>query len=52
MPTKTYMQVDRRHDHAFRVPRPDESVRFGTSNACTDCHTDRNAAWATAAVEG
>lgn len=51
MPVKTYMQVDPRHDHAFRVPRPDESVRFGTSNACTDCHTDRDAVWAAAAVE-
>jgi tetratricopeptide (TPR) repeat protein len=51
MPAKTYMQVDPRHDHAFRVPRPDESVRFGTSNACNDCHTDKDAAWAAAAVE-
>jgi predicted CXXCH cytochrome family protein len=51
MPLKTYMQVDPRHDHAFRVPRPDESVRFGTSNACNDCHTDKDAAWAAAAVE-
>ncbi len=45
------MQVDPRHDHAFRVPRPDESVRFGTSNACNDCHADKDAAWAAAAVE-
>ncbi|HYN38590.1 MAG TPA: tetratricopeptide repeat protein, partial [Rhodospirillales bacterium] len=51
MPAKTYMGVDPRHDHAFRVPRPDESVRFGTSNACTDCHADKDAAWAAAAVE-
>jgi predicted CXXCH cytochrome family protein len=51
MPVKTYMQVDPRHDHAFRIPRPDESVRFGTSNACTDCHTDKDAAWAAGAVE-
>src|SRR5512132_971178 len=51
MSVKTYMQVDARHDHAFRVPRPDESVRFGTSNACNDCHTDNDAAWAAAAAE-
>jgi tetratricopeptide (TPR) repeat protein len=51
MPVKTYMQVDARHDHAFRVPRPDESVRFGTSNACNDCHADKDAAWAATAVE-
>ncbi len=52
MPTRTYMQVDRRHDHSFRIPRPDLSVTLGTPNACTDCHTDRPAAWAAAAVEG
>lgn len=51
MPARTYMVVDPRHDHAFRVPRPDESVRFGTSNACNDCHADKDAAWAAAAVE-
>jgi predicted CXXCH cytochrome family protein len=51
MPVKTYMQVDPRHDHAFRIPRPDESVSFGTSNTCTDCHTDRDPGWAAAAVE-
>ena len=52
MPVKTYMQVDPRHDHAFRVPRPDESLRFGTSNACNDCHADKDAAWAASAIEG
>jgi Flp pilus assembly protein TadD len=52
MPERTYMVVDRRHDHSFRVPRPDLSDRFGTSNACTDCHKDKSAAWAAAAIEG
>lgn len=51
MPIRTYMVVDPRHDHGFRIPRPDESVRFGTSNACNDCHTDKDAKWAAAAVE-
>ncbi|MFO1156666.1 MAG: tetratricopeptide repeat protein [Rhodospirillales bacterium] len=51
MPARTFMGVDRRHDHGFRIPRPDESVRFGTSNTCNDCHTDKNAAWAAAAIE-
>lgn len=51
MPVKTYMEVDPRHDHAFRIPRPDESVRFGTSNACNDCHADKDAPWAAAAIE-
>ena len=30
MPTKTYMVVDARRDHSFRVPRPDLSVSIGT----------------------
>ena len=52
MPERTYMVVDRRHDHSFRVPRPDLSVKLGTSNACADCHKDKSAAWAAAAIEG
>jgi len=50
MPARTYMGVDRRHDHGFRVPRPDLSVAAGTPNACNDCHADRTPAWADAAV--
>ncbi|MBI1284985.1 MAG: tetratricopeptide repeat protein [Thiobacillus sp.] len=51
MPTTTYMVVDPRHDHSLRVPRPDQSVKFGTPNACNGCHTDRKAAWAAAQVK-
>jgi predicted CXXCH cytochrome family protein len=51
MPARTYMVVDPRHDHGFRIPRPDESVRFGTTNTCNDCHKDKDAAWAAAAIE-
>jgi Flp pilus assembly protein TadD len=46
MPVRSYMVVDRRHDHAFRIPRPDLSVQFGTPNACNDCHHDKSAQWA------
>lgn len=51
MQTRTYMVVDPRHDHTFRVPRPDLSVKLGTPNACNDCHRDKPAQWAAAAVE-
>lgn len=51
MPVRSYMVVDRRHDHSFRVPRPDLSVKLGTPNACNDCHHDRSPQWAAAAVE-
>jgi len=45
------MVVDPRHDHGFRIPRPDVSQRFDVSNACNDCHSDRKPAWAAAAIE-
>ena len=40
MPATTYMAIDSRRDHSFRVPRPDLSVKLGTPNACTACHID------------
>jgi len=46
MPVRSYMVVDRRHDHGFRIPRPDLSVKFGTPNACNDCHRNQSAQWA------
>ncbi len=50
MPARTYMVVDVRRDHSFRVPRPDLSVSIGTPNTCNDCHRDRPAEWAADAV--
>jgi predicted CXXCH cytochrome family protein len=52
MPERTYMVVDRRHDHSFRIPRPDLSVALGTPNVCNDCHRDKPAEWAATAVNG
>src|SRR5271166_2362445 len=52
MATKTYMIVDDRRDHSFRVPRPDLSASIGTPNACTQCHRDRSADWAAQSVAG
>ena len=46
MPPTTFMGVDQRHDHSFRIPRPDLSVSMGTPNACNQCHADKEAAWA------
>jgi predicted CXXCH cytochrome family protein len=51
MPARNYMVVDRRHDHSFRIPRPDLTVKVGTPNACNDCHKDRPAQWAADAIE-
>jgi len=46
MISRTYMVVDPRRDHSFRVPRPDLSVELGTPNACNDCHKDQKPKWA------
>ena len=51
MPAREFMVIDTRHDHSFRVPRPDLSVTLGVDNACTDCHTDKSPDWAAAAIE-
>ncbi len=45
-PATTYMIVDPRHDHSFRIPRPDLTVKLGVPNACTRCHGDKPAEWA------
>lgn len=50
-PTTTYMQIDKRHDHSFRIPRPDLSVAYGVPNACNKCHTSQSFAWAAEALE-
>lgn len=50
MPSRTYMVVDVRRDHSFRVPRPDFSVKYGTPNACNQCHKDKPARWSVEAV--
>ena len=46
MPAETYMVVDPRRDHSFRVPRPDLSVSLGTPNACAGCHQAEGDQWA------
>ena len=50
MPTTTYMVVDPRHDHSFRIPRPDRTVALGVPNACNQCHAKESAQWAADAV--
>ncbi|MCY3759422.1 MAG: HEAT repeat domain-containing protein, partial [Acidobacteria bacterium] len=45
MPARTYMVVDPRRDHSFRVPRPDLTAGLETPNACNHCHGDRSTQW-------
>ena len=46
MQTRDYMVVDPRHDHSFRIPRPDLTIETGSPNACNACHADRDVPWA------
>ena len=50
MPGKFYMGNDFRYDHTFRVPRPDLSVKYGTPNACVNCHEKKSNQWAADAI--
>ncbi|RED45987.1 tetratricopeptide repeat protein [Seonamhaeicola aphaedonensis] len=46
MDGKVYMGNDYRRDHSFRIPRPDQSIKYGTPNACIRCHSDKSNEWA------
>ena len=46
MTGKFYMGNDFRRDHSFRIPRPDLSLKYGTPNACSGCHEDKDDKWA------
>lgn len=50
MPVTTYLEIDGRHDHSIRVPRPDRSAQLGVPDACAGCHAGRGAAWAAGAI--
>jgi tetratricopeptide (TPR) repeat protein len=52
MPSRVYMGIDARRDHAIRVPRPDLTVTLKTPNVCNRCHAkpEENAQWAADAV--
>ncbi len=55
MPAKTYMGIDERNDHSFRIPRPDLSQKLATQtkhpDACTNCHKKQSSLWAAAAIK-
>jgi predicted CXXCH cytochrome family protein len=52
MPAKTFMVVDDRRDHSFRIPEPRLTLELGVPNACNQCHADKDAQWASNALEG
>jgi len=44
------MDIDPRHDHSIRIPRPDLSEAVGVPNACNACHSGKDASWAAAQI--
>lgn len=45
MPETTYMGVDARRDHSFRIPDPIASIELGVPNACSSCHSEQGEQW-------
>lgn len=52
MPSRTYMGVDARRDHSFRVPDPEASEAVGAPDPCTTCHSGMSGAEAAAEIAG
>ncbi|RDV28194.1 hypothetical protein DXV75_04355 [Alteromonas aestuariivivens] len=50
MADQTFMGVDDRRDHSFRIPRPDRTVSMQVPNACNQCHEDQTPQWAADAI--
>jgi len=50
MPMTRFARMNR-SDHSFRPPCPAAGVKFGSENACTICHRERDAKWAAATVQ-
>lgn len=51
MPETTYMGVDARRDHSFKIPRPHLSEQYNTPNACSNCHQEKSSDWAAKKVK-
>ncbi len=45
MPETTYMQIDKRRDHRWHIPRPDFAKRMGVPDTCLSCHKDKDSNW-------
>lgn len=52
MPSRVFMGVHMRRDHAIRVPNPQLSAALGTPDACAQCHAQKPRAWSAEVVAG
>jgi predicted CXXCH cytochrome family protein len=51
MPRTVISLRSRMPDHTISVPAPENTIRHGIPNACSECHQDRDAAWAVKTLE-
>lgn len=51
MPMTSFARMHR-SDHSMLPPMPSASLKFGSPNACNNCHKDKDAAWADQQVRG
>lgn len=51
MPKREFVGRFLRSDHSFRPPMPEATIRFGSPNACNQCHTDKTPEWANEIVK-
>lgn len=51
MLSRTYMGIDERNDHSFRIPRPDLSDEVQAPNACNACHEGKSNKWSSDALK-
>ncbi len=51
MPKREFVGRFLRSDHSFRPPMPEATIKFGSPNACNQCHTDKSPEWANEIVK-
>ncbi|WP_297091011.1 ammonia-forming cytochrome c nitrite reductase subunit c552 [uncultured Draconibacterium sp.] len=51
MPKREFVGRFLRSDHSFRPPMPEATIKFGSPNACNQCHSDKSPQWANEIVK-
>ena len=51
MPKREFVGRFLRSDHSFRPPMPEATIKFGSPNACNQCHADKTPEWANEIVK-
>jgi len=51
MPKREFVGHFLRSDHSFRPPMPEATIKFGSPNACNQCHSDKSPEWANKIVK-